>query len=335
MTTITFPLPCAACNADLAGAAFDANCPACGWPVAATIRVDAFDHSTGFMCADVRCQTCDYNLRTLPISAVCPECAAPVVDSLRANVLAYADPRWRRNMARGVNACLLAVIGLPVGWLLTTFLAQTLLTPGRSMVTLYYLYTWSLVLIGAYGVIQIAAPDPADPRTPASPWPRRIALLFPVIGLPGLLMLLVAELMGGASLRLSIVFPVLMTLVTLSFPTSSTAALLLLRHQAGRVQRHKLVRHSTALARMYGVLAILFAIMTLLQTRLTSVLAPELLRLIHIARDGLGIATGLLFITCDLFAIYVLIRYRRIFASARSAARQSNPPQRDTLSSTA
>ena len=318
MARIDFSIPCAACDADLAGAELDANCPACGWPVAATIRIDALDPATGLVCEDVRCRTCDYNLRALPLDGCCPECAAPVVDSLRANVLAYADSHWRRNVARGVNACLIAVIGLPVGWLLTTFAANLLFGRLQSLVTLCSVYGWLLLLVGAYGMIKIATHDPTDPRAPDSPWPRRIALLFPVIGLPGIFILLIADLTSSFFLFAPGMFSVWMPLITLSLPAGSAAALLLLRHQAGRVRRPKLLRHSTALARLFGILTLLFAIMFVLQSRLTTVVALEFLQMIGIARNGLGIVTDVWFVACDFFAIYVLLRYRRIFADARA-----------------
>ena len=114
MTTISFPLPCAACNADLAGVELDATCPACDWPVAATIRVDALDPATSLVCEDAPCLSCGYNLRTLPLGAVCPECGRPVVASLHSNVFLGANRRWDHRIYTGVTLLLVTGIGVPI-----------------------------------------------------------------------------------------------------------------------------------------------------------------------------------------------------------------------------
>jgi Zn finger protein HypA/HybF involved in hydrogenase expression len=175
MTTISFQLPCAHCNADLTGVELSAPCPACGQPIASTIRIDDIDLATHTVCADVSCLSCDYNLRTLPLGAVCPECGRPVVASLQSNVFLGADRQWVHRTYTGVTLLLIASIGGPVAGLLSFFLP----TLSGNM-----LEAIGLIAIGALlgflilflaGMWHVSTADPDARKDTSSRWNRWIA----------------------------------------------------------------------------------------------------------------------------------------------------------------
>jgi hypothetical protein len=321
MTTIDFHLPCVHCNADLTGVDLLAACPHCGRPVASTIRVDAIDCASRTIWTDIPCLSCDYNLRTLPIDSICPECAAPVIDSLRADILALADPRWLRNVSRGVNYLFYALIGYPICCLFTVFGAA--LTPmggGTAIIILTMIASFLFILLFIFGMIRVAARDPAPQNVACSPWPRRIALIFPVGVVPAFILLLAAGATGqtvGTVTSIAFVF----TLgITLSFPASTAALALILRRVAVRARNARLAKNDTSLAWMLGIVAVLFAARLVCDaiSDMGSGMISNLLSGLDIAG---AIAMVVLLVCSYILALVALYRHRRLFNDARAAGR--------------
>ena len=70
-------------------------------PVAPVGRPEAIGHRV--ILEDLSCHRCAYNLRGLRQDGQCPECGAPIEVSVAGDALRFADPRWVRDLAVGIN----------------------------------------------------------------------------------------------------------------------------------------------------------------------------------------------------------------------------------------
>jgi|GEM_PF-758936 len=102
-------LVCVGCGYDLRASQAFGRCPACDRPVSdapASRRSPA-----GNVDADVHCVTCGYNLRGLDAAGRCPECGTAVHLSYRGDLLRYANPEWLAKVKLGADLLLLGIVG--------------------------------------------------------------------------------------------------------------------------------------------------------------------------------------------------------------------------------
>lgn len=156
-------------------------------PLRARWREVVFDPH-GNVNEDILCRRCGYNLRGLHSDGTCPECMTGVGDSLHADLLRFGDPRWVRELSRGVTLLLISTLGgivIGVAWVTT---ASAIMGMGGTVVLRaalggVALLSLALACVAGLAYWKVTTPEPGATQPGGSPASRRIARTALLAGL--------------------------------------------------------------------------------------------------------------------------------------------------------
>lgn len=130
--------------------------------IATALPAIALD-TDGRIAGDISCRKCGYNLRGLLPDGRCPECGTAVGRSLHGDLLRFSDPEWVQKLASGMNWIVASIIiGFIGGLFSTIFLGLfTTILSTRSFLVLAPLSGLVFGLIALVGYWKVTTPDPA------------------------------------------------------------------------------------------------------------------------------------------------------------------------------
>jgi hypothetical protein len=270
-------------------------------------RHELFD-STGAIRVDHPCCHCGYNLRTLTEANVCPECGTPVGLSTRGSFLRFADPEWVDKLALGLKIILWMIpIGILVGIL------------ANAMAALAGVLGLAASLVSFYGVWLVTEPEPGVTLAAEQTTARRVVRITLLIGIFGNLVEVIPPLnpMLGGGVAL---FATVVVVSGLAGLVGEFFKYVYYQQLAERIpdtelaERAKLLRWGFVISLAVGLLAGLFAVLTLQPNAPGSSLALV---------GCLGIAAGLGLLVFGLLTIFFLLRLRKTVAEQARLARES------------
>ena len=333
MMSTSSTLPCIHCDADLTGLDIEACCPECKAPVTDTIDMVTLDSTTHTVAIDAHCIKCDYDLRTLAFYVHCPECGTPVAASLRTDDFTHAKGEWRQKVESGLTMLLVAAIGLPSALLITAILPGILDFPVAYIIALVgILAIIVFVFMGIAGLIGIAWKDPPARLTRSSPWPRRLAIAFPVLLFPSLVTLGFSFLMATANDVFRYIAMFAVTVLLASIPASAIGAGLSLQRTASFVHQPILARTCEYTAWLFGGGCALAGIAVEFRVLQDAIAYSSLGAVMRQWGDVLLLIGAIIILIAYIPGIIILAYFRRRFAETRRIdIGRKETAQRDTI----
>ncbi|MBI4719375.1 MAG: hypothetical protein HY763_16390 [Planctomycetes bacterium] len=257
---------------------------------------------------DTSCTRCGYNLRGLDPQGRCPECGEAIALSLRGDLLAYADPQWLARVRSGIGLLLWNIVLA----ILVPFTAIPL--PGMAFArTFGQILAQAVELVAAF---YVTAQEPRVSLQERRTSLRRVIRSCAFVGTLGALLLFIEELTDvSAGL-----FAVLGAGLSLAGFVATFGQLIYFRRFARRIPHEKLARSTGRLLWagpiVLGIHAIAVLVLTLVFERMTPPPPepPDILM-------GTICSTTVFGLIFFVWYVLLLMRYRRAFATACTAAR--------------
>lgn len=263
------------------------------------LRLDADGH----LDQNVPCVRCSYNLRGLRPENTCPECGTAVGRSLQGNLLRFAPPEWVETLTSGMNWI---VAGILVG-IVASFVAAATGAPSWPR-----LITQALAIVGVIGYWKVATPAPAssqaEPAVNARKLVRFTAVLSYVLGLSQVGAL---QLIGGLAAILGVIGGICRIVGYFAF-------FLYARKLALRIPNHQLAEQTTIVMWGFIVVGVFGLVMTL-----AVVATPAGQGLVAVSFLAMGCFTSLGMLVFAIWALVLIIRFRRELSQAAQQALQT------------
>lgn len=277
------------------------------------VRLDA----GGRIDEDLICICCGYNTRGLLADAVCPECGTAVGRSFQGDFLRYAAPDWVETLASGMNWLLISiVVNLCFGVLAA--IVSGVAASGRTAAPFgssgeLQLIGHALGIIAVIGYWKLTTPDPARVRAEGSLSARKLvrftavlnyALAFCIMGAPQLVVLLaqMLQLIGG-----------------LSAIVGYFAVFLYARQLAKRIPNERLAGQLIIVMWGFVVLGVLAIVGVFIGAAMSGAKGGGAGAAVALVMCPAGVA----FLVFAIWALVLLIWFRRELAKAAQTARQT------------